>query len=494
MLRGFVAITFALCAFACAESSVTRSGVLVNTLTEADREALRTRPDLVRGKYARMALGRFEFLRGTLPVFLRDLQAGAEALPPSSYFRSPPLVPALGDAHIENFGTMRAGDGTFALEPNDFDAADRWPFLWDLRRLLVAICIAARTSNEGDEVARALARNEEQSYLREAIAGYLETIHARAAGMAPTRVESATGQGTVLEDAFSRSVRDAASRRELGTLTRLDDSGARVLLRGAIDGELSNTLQDLPPFALASIQRLLSDYQRTLVLPYSESYFHVLDAAREFGSGISSWPRVRVVVLVAGPTDGNDDDVLLEIKETGDSGALGWIPPGPFADRNVARVRTASRAMWSRPDADPLLSAGEWFGMPVIIRTESDAFKTLRVSRLVGERGTPDALRSLSRTLGRLIARIHACDLLHDTEALQTIDKIATEAGEGFVVEETNIAVRYGDIVEMDFALFQEALASHGPLLGFHAEAGDRANADVTALFGTPQTAIPVTP
>lgn len=466
----------------------------MSTLTEGDRDALRSRPELVRGKYARMSLGPFEFLRGTLPVFLHDLQAGADALPPSSYFRSPPLVPALGDAHIENFGTMRAGDGTFALEPNDFDAADRWPFLWDLRRLLVAICIAARTSNEGDEPARALARSEEQSYLREAITGYLETIHARAAGMAPTRVVSVTGQGAILEDAFSRSVRDAASRRELGTLTRLDEYGARVLLRGPIDGELSNTLQDLPPFALASIQRLLSDYRRTLVLPYSEAYFDVLDAAREFGSGISSWPRVRVVVLVEGPTAGHDDDVLLEVKETSDSGASGWIPPGPFADSNAARVRTASRAMWSRPDADPLLSAGEWLGMPVIIRTESDAFKTLRVSRLVEERGTPDALRSLARTLGRLIGRIHACDLLHDNGALLTIDRIATEVGEGLVAEETNIATRYGDIVEADFALFQEALASKGPLLGFRADAGDRSNADVNALFGTPQTAIPVTP
>lgn len=64
-----------------------------------------------------------------------------------------------------------------------------------------------------------------------------------------------------------------------------------------------------------------------MIAPPPPSFFQIEDAARELGSGVASFPRVRVLVLVRGPTASPDDDVILpEIKELGGAWGLGHTP------------------------------------------------------------------------------------------------------------------------------------------------------------------------
>ena len=110
---------------------------------------------------------------------------------------------------------------------------------------------------------------------------------------------------------------------------------------------------------------------------------------------------MRVILLVRGPTDDPGDDVLLELKELTDSGLDEGYPPGVFCDGNPDRVRGISRAVWAIPDADPLWGATSWVGLDCQIKTESDGEKSVRVKRLTGERGTPDAITGLASTSAR---------------------------------------------------------------------------------------------
>ncbi|MGO9096070.1 MAG: DUF2252 family protein [Bryobacteraceae bacterium] len=97
------------------------------TIVEADREL----------KHQRMAEGPFPFLRATFyrwaqlwPKLCKDLAAAPSCL-------------AVGDLHVENFGTWRDAEGRLIWGINDFDEA--WPLAYtnDLVRLAASALLAA---------------------------------------------------------------------------------------------------------------------------------------------------------------------------------------------------------------------------------------------------------------------------------------------------------------------------------------------------------------
>ena len=138
------AMTLLLLGGACAPYGDARSDELRAVLTRADDALLRARPKLVAGKFTRMAGTPFDFYRGSVPLFRSDWERGRVSGTQHAWAQL--AVRGLGDPHPENFGILVAADGSAALEPNDFDAADRVPALFDLRRLTVGAALAARVA------------------------------------------------------------------------------------------------------------------------------------------------------------------------------------------------------------------------------------------------------------------------------------------------------------------------------------------------------------
>ena len=95
------------------------------------------RADL-RLKHQRMAECPFVFLRAT---FYRWMQRWSD-LPEA--FRDAPQVIAVGDLHVENFGTWRDADGRLIWGVNDVDEACELPYTQDLVRLATSACLAVR--------------------------------------------------------------------------------------------------------------------------------------------------------------------------------------------------------------------------------------------------------------------------------------------------------------------------------------------------------------
>ena len=83
-------------------------------------------------KHHRMRSGRFAFLRAT---YWRWAEI-APALVPG--LNGAPAVLAVGDVHVENFGTWRDADGRLVWGVNDFDEAFAMPYVYDLLRLAVS--------------------------------------------------------------------------------------------------------------------------------------------------------------------------------------------------------------------------------------------------------------------------------------------------------------------------------------------------------------------
>lgn len=469
-----------LAALACCSPDDPRKDEIVQVITRADEALLRLRPELAAQKYKSMAGSLFSFYRGTFPVYLHDLSQGE--LDNSAYFAEAYPM-SLGDAHPENFGTLVARDGTMALEVNDLDVADRYPYLWEVRRLAVGITIAARASNPEDEVARSTARAREREYAVALAAGYAAEIVRLSKGGARDRFVDPTGS-VFLEDLFERAQEDVLSQQELTELTVVED-GKRRLRRGPIDpDDPENIYVDAADVARGAMPETITVYRNTLAAPPNPGYFHIKDVAREYGSGVASRPRVRLIVLIEGPTEALEDDVLLEVKEIGDSGARPVGRPSVAADDIAGRILFAKKTAWTNRNADPLWGMSQLLGLTVQLKREVESHKTIRVARIAEEIGTPEALIELGDRLGMFLARVHAGS---EDQFPGTMGAIAAAAGrDGFANEQADAAVAYANVIEADFDRFKQALEELGPRLGVPFDPNDAPDADIAALLGTP--------
>src|SRR5579863_520085 len=93
------------------------------------------KPDLLL-KHQRMADSPFPFLRAT---FYRWMQIWPEIC---SELAKAPQVLAVGDLHVENFGTWREIEGRLVWGVNDFDEAAVLPYTVDLVRLATSAVLA----------------------------------------------------------------------------------------------------------------------------------------------------------------------------------------------------------------------------------------------------------------------------------------------------------------------------------------------------------------
>jgi len=113
------------------------------------------RKDL-RRKHAGMAEGPFQFLRATYYRWAKEILNICPELEVA-----PPVV-AVGDIHLENFGSWRDNDGRLIWGVNDFDEAAEMPYALDLVRLGVSAVLGCPHIRS----TRAISNNILKGYLR----------------------------------------------------------------------------------------------------------------------------------------------------------------------------------------------------------------------------------------------------------------------------------------------------------------------------------------
>jgi len=90
----------------------------------------------VRLKHMRMEQDPFFFMRASFYRWAQTWPAECDSL------RTAPRVLAVGDLHVENFGTWRDGEGRLIWGINDFDEATTLPYANDLVRLCTSALMA----------------------------------------------------------------------------------------------------------------------------------------------------------------------------------------------------------------------------------------------------------------------------------------------------------------------------------------------------------------
>jgi len=100
-------------------------------------QRLHLRRDDLDYKHQQMAADAFSFLRAT---FYRWAELWPEEVPEIA---DAPRVLAVGDLHVENYGTWRDAEGRLVWGVNDFDEASSLPYAVDLVRLATSAGLAA---------------------------------------------------------------------------------------------------------------------------------------------------------------------------------------------------------------------------------------------------------------------------------------------------------------------------------------------------------------
>lgn len=108
--------------------------------------------DGLREKHEKMAKSPFRFFRATCYRFARVLPGIARDRPGA------PIVPSVGDAHVENFGTWRDDEGRLVWGINDFDEAAALPWSYDLMRLATSARLAPAGKGRGAKGSRRSSR------------------------------------------------------------------------------------------------------------------------------------------------------------------------------------------------------------------------------------------------------------------------------------------------------------------------------------------------
>ena len=102
-------------------------------------------------KHEKMRDSPFAFLRAT---YWRWAETVLELCPDVA--NAPPVL-AVGDIHLENFGTWRDADGRLVWGVNDFDEAAEMPYLLDLIRLATSGMVAGKAAGaKGDQMCASL--------------------------------------------------------------------------------------------------------------------------------------------------------------------------------------------------------------------------------------------------------------------------------------------------------------------------------------------------
>lgn len=465
----------------CDQGQPPRSAWIQQHLVDDNWLLMRRAPDLVEGKYKKMANHIYNYFRGTVRIYLHDIsRPHALSMPTEFGSVASSQVVSVVDPHPENIGTYRSKDGVLTLDFNDFDGADYAPFHFDLRRLAVGFAIGGivtglRETNP-EVVARALRRVSE---------GYVEEIKALAAGKAAVQIRWKKGFGTVIDDLFKRADEQGKAKEYLDEYTRLNE-GKRELYYGVIeasdiDGVQRKVVEKLRPEEEVLVRRLVADYliHKGVNTKTAASFYKIKGIARRYGAGVSSYPRFRYYILIEGPTDNVDDDLLLECKEMAD---LTPVPgtlrlPLKLFRSNGERVVSLQQRMQEFRENDEFLGWGIAAPMSFRIRhltKYQKGFDILRFQEKFAEgKWKAEDYHVYAYQTGRLLARAHALVPTLQVDAndisqkgLDAIVGAIDGKYDELVEETTTFATAYAKQIEADFASFVELLKSKGPLLG----------------------------
>ena len=427
---------------------------VIDVLTAAFADLLRTDPRGFRRKFRKMAADPFAFYRGSACLFYADL---AEVDDPWADDRTS-RVWIHGDLHAENFGTYMNAEGLLVFDVNDFDEAYLGHFSWDLRRFVASLALMGWQKALPEDDVRSLAAGYLHGYvdqvrrydatdddLDEFALRLDNTDGAVLAVLQAARAQTRIGlldSMTVVRDNERRFVDDATSRHL--------NASERSMVLAAFDRYLAT----IPPERSG----------RTV-------FYDVKDVVASTGFGIGSAGLPAYNVLIEGFNQALENDIVLSMKQ-GNAPAAGQVVKDDgirdYFEHDGHRTVVSQRALQAHSD--------QFLGWTTI---DDTGFVVAELSPYGADLDwsditEPEEMAPLLEDLGRATAKVHcASDEDSDEELVefQTEEAILHVIGDQereFVEDLVDFAMSYAETARRDHTLFVDAFRD-GEIAGLSA-------------------------
>jgi uncharacterized protein (DUF2252 family) len=419
-----------------------RQPFIVDVFVEAYRQLMQADPDAWRGKFRKMAATPFAFYRGSAAVFYADMAEEDDPFADGKTGR----VWIQGDLHAANFGTYMNSAGVLVFDVNDFDESYVGPFTWDLKRLAASLTLLGYEKALSDDEIALMIETVVRSYL-EQVGRFArsETDHGFALTLSNT-------EGKLLD--FIRAARLRTRVDLLDQNTTIENYERRFTL------DRSTTAVDAPTrdrVEAAFHEYLTTIPERKRFAPVS---YHIKDVVMRRGMGIGSAGLPSYNVLVEGPTQALENDIVIYMKQ-----AAPAAPSRTNTDSEIAgyfehdghRTVISQRALQAY--ADPWLGYTALDGIGQLVAEASPYAADLDWDDL----NDPDDVLVLLGYLGQAVAKIHC---VSDEDSDRTLvpfstDQAISEAVAGredeFVSDLRAFGQEYGSVVREDYQLFVDA-------------------------------------
>ena len=381
-----------------ATSSKDRMQYIVDVFETNYGEQMRSQGKAWRGKFRKMASGAFPFYRGSAVVYYSDLaDEGADPFVTEESSR----VWIQGDLHAENFGTYLDSTGRLVFDVNDFDEAYVGPYTWDVRRFAASLALIGYDKAMADDEIRELITAFTDSYTAQVKRFAAQEDNA---GFALTLENT---QGVLLE--VLRSARQLTRVGLLDNLTEITD-GDRRFVRNHMNSTITDDTR-------AALEQSFARYLETIPprRRQADINYRIKDATATQGFGIGSAGLRRFSLLLEGPTQTLENDIVVAFKQSRPSAVACAVKDQNIKDyflHNGHRSAVSRRALQAH--ADPLLGYSEFDGAGMLV-TEISPYGA---SPEWGEINEFEDIYGLVKDLGRAVAKIHC---VSDEDSDQTL-------------------------------------------------------------------------
>jgi uncharacterized protein (DUF2252 family) len=425
------------------ESSEERQTKIVDVLVDTFSELMNADPEAFRQKFRKMAAGPFAFYRGSACLFYADMEKEKDRWADERTSR----VWIQGDLHAENFGTYMDGDGVFIFDVNDFDEAYLGHFTWDIKRMVASVALLAWMKAISDADIASLIETYVQAYV-EQVRYFVESDRDHEYAL---RLETTDGEirEILLETRLNTRV------DLLDKITMINENVERRFRRSSGVRELDNAEWAGVHAAYQAYLETIPETKRFRSLTYE-----VKDIVGRQGFGIGSAGLPAYNVLVEGPTQALENDVVLSMKQ-GNVAAPSRIVHDErikgYFKHNGHRTAVSQRALQAH--ADPWLGYTEIDEVGFVVTELSPYVEDLDWSDLT----EPEQMSPVLDYLGRATAKVH-CVADKDSDpnivGFQTEDEIIEALSgneEEFVQEMVDFGAHYSEIARNDHSLFVDA-------------------------------------
>ncbi len=321
------------------------------TLAASNRGRVRA---LVPLRMGRMAASPFAYLRGSACVMAYDLAQ----LPDTGL-----NVIIDGDAHLDNFGLFGTPQGEVVFDLNDFDETLVGPWIWDLKRLVASVNVAARENGFTKRERRTAVLGCTGSYRAAVVRlASMNTLEIWNQHSLADHFATEFGGDTKVRAIIRKAEEKARAQNNQSFLARVTES-TPAGLRFREDPPL---LQRADEGTREALIDALYGYTETISREraYMLRRYRVVDAAHRVVGVGSVGTRAWLVLLLG---NNQRDPLFLQVKESVKPAAAPYVPAMPRDFRHQGR-RVVHGQRLLQATGDPLLGWTTMGGRPYYVR------------------------------------------------------------------------------------------------------------------------------